>query len=137
MKRKFLLAALVVTIIACKKSEDNSPSNKIKPALTNVFGTWELLRVHTGWGKSGDLAPGNGDKYILNSDSTYVRYVGNKIQAQGNYSIKITETRDSMRFGMIKFTNPTSLENFQTRPKTILFGTTAADGPAYEYKKIK
>lgn len=130
MKKYLLLLAVVLTIVSCKK-------NEAEPGTLSVFGTWELARTYGSLPKPLEAAPNNGNKYVLNNDSTYVRYVDNTIQAQGNFSIQITEVRDSIRFGVIKFTNPAAQDAFQIRSKTILFGSSAADGPVFEYKKIK
>jgi hypothetical protein len=133
MKKHLLLIAVVLTIVSCKKDK----TEVAEPGILNVFGTWELARTHGNTAKPTKASPNNGNRYVLNSDSTYIRYVSNAIQGQGKFSIQITEVRDSIRFGMIRFTNPEAQDHFQIRSKTILFGTSIADGPVYEYKKIK
>ena len=130
MKQAFLLIAVVLVITSCKK-------DKVKPAVTNVFGKWELALTHGSIPKPIVSAPGNGDIYLLKSDSSYVRYINNVEQHQGKFSIQITEVRDSIRFGVISFTNPTYQDAFQIRSKTILFGTSAADAPVFEYRKVQ
>ena len=129
MKKSLLLITAVIIIASCKK-------DKVKPSSISVFGKWELGRSYGSLPQPMEVAPGNGDIYVLNTDSTYVRYIDNVVQHQGKFSIQITEARDSIRFGVISFTNPTAQEPFQIRSKTILFGSNIADGGLYEYRKL-
>jgi hypothetical protein len=130
MKQAFLLIIAALFVTSCKK-------DKVKPGPLSVFGKWELTRTYGSIPQPIEAAPGNGNIYVLKSDSTYVRYVNNVVQHQGRFSIHISEVRDSIRFGVISFTNPANNDAFQIRSKTILFGTSAADGPVYEYRKVQ
>ena len=130
MKQAFILIAVVLIMTSCKK-------DKVKPGPLSVFGIWELALTHGNIPQPIVASPGNGDIYVLKSDSTYVRYMNNVVKHQGKFSIQITEVRDSIRFGVISFTNPTAQDAFQIRSKTILFGSSAADGPVYEYRKVQ
>ncbi|TSD64163.1 hypothetical protein FFF34_016580 [Inquilinus sp. KBS0705] len=129
MKKALLLVAIVCSFAACKKD---------KPATTNsVFGKWELRAIQSNLPNPTIQPAGNGDIYVFKSDSSYVRYLDNKIKSQGKFSIKITEVRDTIKGGTIYLTNPTYTDAFQIRPTTIVIGSSAADGPSYYYKKIK
>jgi len=130
MKKAILMIAIVALFTSCKK-------DKVKPGTLSVFGKWELASIHGNLPQPALTPAGNGNIYIFRNDSTYVRYVDNQKQGEGKFSIQITEVRDSIRFGTIRFTNPNAQDAFQTRSTTILFGSNAADGPVYEYRKVK
>ncbi|RWY49495.1 hypothetical protein [Mucilaginibacter gilvus] len=129
MKKALLLVAIVIGLASCKK-EKNA---QVTPGL---FGRWELAYVH------GGLAPAraitnSGNMYQFNSDSTYVKYLENKVTASGKFSIKITEIRDTLKFGRITFTNPDYSDAWTETPQSIITGTSAADGPSYQYFKVR
>jgi hypothetical protein len=130
MKKALLLITVLLIMLSCKKT-------KVKPGPLSVFGKWELAQTYGNFPQPMVEAPGNGNIYVLKSDSSYVRYLDNVVKYRGKFSIQITEVRDSIRFGIISFTNPTNQDAFQIRSKTILFGSSAADGPVYEYKKVQ
>jgi len=128
MKKAILtLIIAAVGFTACKKDK--------KPADDILFGKWELAKVHGNLPEPAIIPPGSGNRYQFNRDSTYTRYIDNKVAGQGKFRINITEIRDTIKFGTINFLQPGYSEAFQFRTKTILFGSGAADGPVYEYKK--
>jgi hypothetical protein len=131
MKKAFLLVTVVLIITSCKKDQ-------VKPSTLSVFGKWELVRSYGSLPQPTEYTAGNGNMYVFKSDSTYVQYSDNIVQHQGKFSIQITLVRDSIRFGAISFTNnPTVQIPFETRSKTILFGSNIADGGVLEYRKLQ
>jgi hypothetical protein len=129
MKKALLMIAVVACLAACKKDKN--------PQITSgLFGKWELAYRHGGFSPSVKVS-NTGDMYQFNSDSTYVRYVDNKATANGQFSINIYETRDTLKFGLIKFTNPNSTEAWTETPHSVIIGSSIADGPSYEYVKVK
>ncbi|TWR30201.1 hypothetical protein FPZ43_04455 [Mucilaginibacter pallidiroseus] len=130
MKKALLIFFAAAGVISCQKQDS-------KPMSANLFGRWELAATHGGLSMPRPAPTGNGDMYQFNKDSTYSRYIDNKITAQGKFSINITETRDSLKFGIITFTNPTYKDAWmQSVSGRIIIGSSAADGPSYEYRKI-
>jgi hypothetical protein len=129
MKKVLMIIAVVACFAACKKDE----KVKVTPGL---FGKWELAYRHGGFSPSVKVN-NTGDMYQFNADSSYVRYIDNKATASGKFSINIYETRDTLKFGIIKFTNPNSTEAWTGTPHSIIIGSSIADGPAYEYVKVK
>lgn len=129
MKKALLILSVVACLASCKKDKND---NKKTPGL---FGTWQLTWLYGGWSPP-QRVNNSGDKYQFKSDSTYTRFIDNKVTASGKFSIHIIETRDTLKFGVIKFTNPTNTEAWTETPNTIIIGTSAADGPSYQYVKI-
>jgi hypothetical protein len=129
MKKVLMMIAVVACFAACKKDE----KLQVTPGL---FGKWELAYRHGGLSPSVKVN-NTGDMYQFNSDSSYVRYIDNKATASGKFSINIYETRDTLKFGIIKFTNPNSSEAWAETPHSIIIGSSIADGPSYEYVKVK
>jgi len=128
MKKALLFIAIVSSLAACKKEKTTTNAN--------VFGKWELRAIQGSLPTPLLKNPGNGDIYRFNSDSTYVRYIDNKVQSQGKFSIKITEVRDTIKFGSINLTNPAYQDAWSQTPNTIAIGTSALDGPTYIYRRI-
>jgi hypothetical protein len=130
MKKILLLLFISTAVIACKKESSTNASG--------LFGKWELTAVHGGLSSPRAVDAGSGDLYEFKSDSTFTRYQDNKITNKGKFSVRFDEERNGTKFGMIYFTGTTTYKDaFQIRPSTILVGSSAADGPSYEYKKIK
>ncbi|TFF36902.1 hypothetical protein [Mucilaginibacter psychrotolerans] len=128
MKKTLLLIAIFSTLASCKKEKNP----QITPGL---FGKWELAYVHGGWHPA-TAVTNSGNVYQFNSDSTYVKYLDNKVTASGKFSIKINQVQDTIKFGLITFTNPTYSDAWAQTPHTIIIGSSAADGPSYEYHKV-
>lgn len=128
MKKALIIFAAVVAFASCKK--ETNP--QITPGL---FGRWELAYTHGGLSPSVHVT-NTGNMYQFNSDSTYVKYLDNKVTASGKFSIKIIETRDTLKFGSISFTNPTYTDSWAQGPTSIIIGSSAADGPSYQYAKV-
>ncbi|OOQ58882.1 hypothetical protein [Mucilaginibacter pedocola] len=128
MKKALLLATLIIALASCKK--DETPNNN-----SGLFAKWELAFRYGGWAPA-QRVTNSGDFYEFKRDSTYVRYIDNKVTASGRFSIHINETRDTLKFGTIKFTNPESTEAWAQTPNSITIGTSIADGPSYEYRKV-
>ncbi|RFZ81627.1 hypothetical protein DYU05_17515 [Mucilaginibacter terrenus] len=129
MKKALLLMAVVAFLASCKKDK------KVVP-VSGLFGKWELASISGGWSQPAKVPAGNGDIYQFNRDSTYIRYLDGKMQKQGKFSINITERRDTLAFGTIKFTNPDYSDAWTETPNTITIGTSIADGPSYGYRKV-
>lgn len=130
MKKALLFIAVVTCFTSCKKDKQTKATS-----TEDLFGTWELAYIH------GNFTPqpvaNTGDMYRFGRDSTYTRYVGNKITTTGKFHIKITERRDTLEFGTIYFTNPADSTAWARTPHTFTLGTSIADGPSYEYHKTK
>lgn len=130
MKKALLTIAIGLSFAACKKD------NKVTPTPTGLFGKWELAVMH-GSTPSVKAPQGNGDVYEFKSDSTYVHYLDGKVQASGKFSINLTESRDTLRFGIIKFTGPDKNEAWAQSPNSFTLGTSIADGPSYTYFRFR
>jgi hypothetical protein len=128
MKKGLLIIIALGCLVACKKEQ----ALQITPGL---FGKWELAYVHGGL-RSPLAITNSGNMYQFNSDSTYVKYLGNQVTASGKFSIKIQEIRDTIKFGLITFTKPTYSDAWAETPHAIIIGSSAADGPSYEYHKL-
>jgi len=126
MKKALLLFAVIIALASCGKES-------VQP---NMFGTWELRHVGGGWGININHEAGNGDKYLFKSDSTYTRYKDNKVEGQGNYSVKILSTENGYQHGSIYFSHLNYTDAFAFKPGSVVIGTSAADGPTYEYTRI-
>jgi hypothetical protein len=129
MKKGLLFIVVLICMLACKK--EGTP--KVNSGL---FGKWELAWV------SGGLRPSvrvtnSGNMYQFNNDSTYVKYLDNKVVASGKFSIRIIETQDTVKFGTVTLTNPDYHDAWAETPNTITIGTSAFDGPSYEYHRVK
>nr|WP_294948501.1 hypothetical protein [uncultured Mucilaginibacter sp.] len=128
MQKGWLIIVVLGCLAACKKER--------APQITaGLFGKWDLAYVHGGL-RPAIAITNSGNMYQFNSDSTYVKYLENKVTASGKFSIKIQETRDTIKFGLITFTNPTYSDAWAETPHTIIIGSSAADGPSYEYHKV-
>jgi hypothetical protein len=129
MKKALLLAAVVVAFASCTKDGIVNPG---------FFGKYELRASYGGLiGAYNTYEPGNGNIFQFNSDSTYVRYVDNKLESKGNFHLRIYGTEDNAKFGSIYFDNTEYSEAFRIKADTITIGTTIADGIASNYVKIK
>lgn len=129
MKRALLLIAIATTLSACEKEGAVNAS---------VFGKYELRASYGGFSYHYDKFPaGNGRIFQFKSDSTYVRYANGVITESGNFHINIKGTENGARYGTITFDEPVYLDNFRIKADTITIGTTAADGIASDYVKLK
>nr|WP_294948497.1 hypothetical protein [uncultured Mucilaginibacter sp.] len=129
MNRVLLLIAVACTLSACEKSG---------AVNANVFGKYELRASYGGlMYRYNKFEPGNGNIFQFKSDSTYVRYANGTITESGNYHINIKGTEGGARYGTITFDEPVYLDNFRIKADTITIGTTAADGIASDYVKLK
>ncbi|QXV65488.1 hypothetical protein INP83_20900 [Mucilaginibacter sp. 21P] len=131
MKNYLFILALIITLSACKKD------NAIKSTPGEVVGTWELKTYMTGWIQPQSYNPGNGDRYIFRSDKTYTKYLNNKVEKQGTYTLSFTSEQEGTKFGKIVLTNPDYADVFSIKENTFIIGTSAADGPSWEYTRIK
>ncbi|RYU90614.1 hypothetical protein EWM62_08150 [Mucilaginibacter terrigena] len=128
--KKTLLFVLVVACFASCKKDDN-------PKIPSVNGTWELRSISGGFSPGVSIAPGKGDKYQFNTNSTYTKSSDGKETAKGKFSINFTGEERGFKYGTITFTNPDYRDAFSYKPDTIYIGTSIADGPTYQYIKIK
>jgi hypothetical protein len=129
MKRILLLSAVVCVFSSCTKNGAGNAS---------IFGRYELRASYGGLSYFHQSFPaGNGNIFQFKSDSTYVRYANGTIAESGRYRIKITGTDNGARYGTITFNEPVYLDNFRIKADTITIGTTATDGIASDYAKLK
>jgi len=131
--KKYLLITLIalVAFTSCKK-EKTTPT--VSPGL---YGTWELRSIIGGWGHNEIIAPGKGEKYQFNIGDTYIKIKDAKIEKQGSFKITYNGEDRGFKYGLITLTNPDYKDAFSIKADTIYIGTTAADGPSYQYIKIK
>ncbi|MEO7213809.1 hypothetical protein [Mucilaginibacter sp.] len=129
MKKALLLIATVCFLSACTKTDMPEGS---------IFGKYELRATYGGFSYHYDkFPPGNGSIFQFKSDSTYNRYAGDAIPASGKYHIKITGIEGGARYGTIAFNTSDYPEAFRIKGDTITIGTTATDGIASDYVKLK
>ncbi|MBK0377928.1 hypothetical protein [Mucilaginibacter segetis] len=128
MKKTLLLITIILAFTACKKDKKVNPT---------VFGTWELRHIGGGWGIDEHYSAGNGNKYVFKADSTYIKYKDNQIESSGRYSISVSPNQSDYDYGTIKFPDINYTDAFQFKPGTIIIGTSIADGPTYEYTRIR
>ena len=123
----FILIVITTAFASCKKDKINN----------SIYGTWELKSVSGGLSPDRAVATGNGNTYQFNSNNTYVKFENNKEVARGNFHITIDEVSRGYEFGTIYFTNPDYRDAWRYSPGNISIGSSAADGPSYNYVKIK
>jgi hypothetical protein len=133
MKKALLFVAIVACLVSCKKDRNKV----IIDDRGIVFGTWELRAIYSGWIEPQKFAKGNGDKFTFKPDSTYIKYNNNMIEKQGKFSIRFIGEEKKTRYGTITLTDPAYTDAFSFSLDTIQIGTTAADGPSYQYVRIK
>jgi sorbitol-specific phosphotransferase system component IIA len=133
MKKVLLFVVMIICLAACKKDR----KKVIIDDRGVVFGTWELRAIYGGWGNPQVFAKGNGDKFTFKPDSTYIKYKNNTIEKQGKFSIRFTGEEKSARYGTITLTEPAYTDAFSFKLDTIHIGTSAADGPSYQYVRVK
>ncbi|MBD1394346.1 hypothetical protein [Mucilaginibacter glaciei] len=131
MKKIIIIVMLFAfAAISCKKDKvENS-----------VYGTWKLTNSGGGNGiVQGPYTPApiKNEVYQFNNNGTYIKYLDDKVVSNGNFKINFTEKLGEFNAGSITFTNPDYSDAFQFKPGTILIGSNAADGPVYNYTKIK
>ncbi|RFZ91718.1 hypothetical protein D0C36_09665 [Mucilaginibacter conchicola] len=123
--------AFVFAFAACNKND--AP----KPESGNIVGTWELRLFTTGWTMPKNYDAGNGNKYTFKADGSYTKYTQNKIEIQGKYTLTPTGEDNGTKFGKIKLTNPDYEDVYSIRTDTFTVGTSVADGPSWQYIRIK
>ncbi|MBD1387470.1 hypothetical protein IDJ75_19450 [Mucilaginibacter rigui] len=133
MKKALLFVAIVACLASCKKDR----KKVIIDDRGVVFGTWELRAVHGGWGQPQIFTKGNGNKFTFKPDSTYIKYADNAIEKQGKFSIRFIGEEKGARYGTITLTDPAYTDAFSFKLDTIVVGTSAADGPTYQYVRVK
>jgi hypothetical protein len=129
MKKALLMAALMACFASCKKDK--------KPYIPTVNGTWELRSVSGGFGPTVAIPDGKRIKYQFTTNSRYVKTDTNKVETRGNFSITVMGEERGYKYGTITFTNPDYRDAIRFKPDTIYIGSSAADGPTYQYIKIK
>ena len=122
------MIALIACLASCKKDKFYIPS---------LNGTWELRSISGGFGPTVVIPDGKRIKYKFTINSRYVKTDTNKVETRGNFSINFMGEDRGYRYGTITFTNPDYTDAFRFRPNTIYIGSSAADGPTYQYIKIK
>nr|WP_067056063.1 lipocalin family protein [Mucilaginibacter sp. L294] len=133
MKKALLLVAAIICLASCKK-------DKTKVIIDDrgvIFGTWELRAIYGGWGQPQTFAKGNGNKFTFKPDSTYIKYTDNAIEKQGKFSVRFTGEEKNLRYGTITLTDPAYTDAFSFTLDTIHIGSSAADGPSYQYVRVK
>ena len=129
MKTVLLIVAVCFCMLACKKDKAVSPG---------LFGKWELRRMYGGFGyRDSTYAPGNGNIYQFNRDSTYKHLENGSLTEAGFFHIK----KNGFRVGDSEFSDVILFNNGDGSPITLkdnklTLGTTVTDGIAADYEKI-
>lgn len=131
MKNYFIIVAIVFAFASCSKDKLQISKNG------NIIGTWELRTYTTGWIMPQTYQPGNGNKYVFNANGTYIKYVDNNIDKQGKYTLVVTSEQDGTKFGKITLTNPDYTDVYSIKDDSFSIGSSLADGPSWEYARIK
>lgn len=131
MKKALLFVAVIICLASCTKDKVIIDDRGV------VFGTWELRSISGGWGQPQIFAAGNGDKFTFKPDSSYIKYNNNTIEKQGKFSIRFTSEGKNIRYGSITITDPPYTDAFAFKLDTIYIGNSAADGPTYQYVRLK
>jgi hypothetical protein len=129
MKKVLLMVALIAGFASCKKDK--------KPYIPSVNGTWELRSISGGLGPTVVIPDGKRIKFQFTTNSRYVKTDTNKVETRGNFSIAVMGEERGYKYGTIAFTNPDYRDAIRFKPDTIYIGSSAADGPTYQYIKIK
>ncbi|WP_374949058.1 hypothetical protein [Mucilaginibacter sp.] len=129
MKKLVLLTVIVITLASCKKEK--------VVVSEGVFGTWELRTIFGGWGQTQTFAPGKGDRYYFGVGNTYAKIKDGKEETKGTFNIKYSGEDRGYKYGLITFTNPAYSDAFSVKGDTINIGTNAADGPSYQFIRVK
>lgn len=119
---------LVISLTSCKKDRSDIPS---------VNGTWELTKITGGFGPGMVVPTEKRDRYEFILNSRYAKTDTNKVVTEGKFSIKFIDENNGYRFGTITFTNPDYSDAISFKADTMLLGSSAADGPTYQYIRIK
>jgi hypothetical protein len=82
MKKTLLFVALIACFASCKKDT--------KTNVPFVTGTWELRAISGGFSSDAVIAPGKGDRYKFNTNSTYTKTSEGKPTLNGKFSISFT-----------------------------------------------
>lgn len=133
MKKALLFVAIVACLASCKKDR----KKVIIDDRGVIFGTWELRAVLGGWDQPQIFTKGNGNKFTFKPDSTYIKYTDNTIEKQGKFSIRFIGEEKGARYGTITLTDPAYTDAFSFKLDTIHVGTSASDGPTYQYVRVK
>lgn len=133
MKKALVFVAIVACLASCKKDRNKV----IIDDRGVIFGTWELRLVASGWIEPQVFTKGNGNKFTFKPDSTYIKYANNTIEKQGKFSIRFIGEEKGERYGTIILTDPAYTDAFRFKLDTIVVGTSAADGPTYQYVRVK
>jgi hypothetical protein len=128
--RSILLIVIVICALGCKRGTTVSPT---------LFGKWEQRRSYGGiTGFDSVYKAGNGNILQFNNDSTYKRFVANKLVSSGIFHIKVynNPTENTLSNLEIFFDNTTYGQPFNMKGTTITIGTVVTDQVAADYQKI-
>jgi len=126
---------LIVVAVVCFAM---SSCKKDSQGLPGLFGKWELRRMYGGFGyRDSTYAPGNGNIYQFNRDSTYKLFEKGKVAEAGVFHIRKNEDNGGFEFnGAILFNNGAYGNAIMLKDNKLTLGTTITDGIAADYEKI-
>ncbi|MET3978714.1 hypothetical protein ABIB62_001283 [Mucilaginibacter sp. UYP25] len=128
MKKALLVVAVIACLASCKKDH---------PALSPLNGTWELRSVSGGFGPAVVVEADKRVTYQFTINSKYLKTDAAKTETRGEYRLNLTDEYKGYKIGSITFTNPDYTDAFAVKADTINIGSSAADGPTYQFIRIK
>ena len=131
-----MMKILIVVVMVCFTM---SSCKKEKQTLPGLVGKWELRRMYGGFGyRDSTYAPGNGNIYQFNRDSTYKRLENGNLTEAGFFHIKKNgySAGGSEFDGAILFNNGAYGDAIALKDNKLTLGTTVTDGIASDYEKI-